>query len=165
MHCPFCANTQTRVLDSRSVAGGKSVRRRRKCLAAECGKRFTTFETMELFMPLVVKNNGTRQVFSEAKLRSGMQKALAKSPVVQKDLDSSVARIMQKAQSLSRRQIKSGSLAELALDELQSLDPLACLRFASVYRRFTDMNALLAEAARLASGNKKGAENSSAAGS
>ena len=136
MHCPFCAANDTKVIDSRLVAEGDQVRRRRECVA--CGERFTTFETAELVMPRLIKQDGSRQPFDEEKLRAGMQRALEKRPVSVERLEEAIARIKQQLRATGEREVKSLVLGELVMTELSKLDEVAYIRFASVYRRFQD---------------------------
>ncbi|MBJ7548912.1 transcriptional regulator NrdR, partial [Pseudomonas sp. OA3] len=105
MHCPFCAANDTKVIDSRLVAEGDQVRRRRECVA--CGERFTTFETAELVMPRLIKQDGSRQPFDEEKLRAGMQRALEKRPVSVERLEEAIARIKQQLRATGEREVKS----------------------------------------------------------
>ena len=147
MYCPFCGHVETKVTDSRLAAEGQQIRRRRECLA--CGERFTTFETAELVMPQVVKSDRTREPFSEAKLRSGMQKALEKRPVGNDAIDAAVAHISHKLRSLGEREVPARLIGELVMEELRHLDEVAYVRFASVYRSFQDVEAFHDEIARL----------------
>lgn len=147
MHCPFCNANDTKVIDSRLVAEGGQVRRRRECLA--CGERFTTFETAELVMPRLIKQDGSRQPFDEDKLRAGMQRALEKRPVSVERLEEAIARIKQKLRATGEREVKSLVVGELVMSELHQLDEIAYIRFASVYRRFQDLNQFREEIERL----------------
>lgn len=147
MHCPFCDANDTKVIDSRLVADGDQVRRRRECLA--CQERFTTFETAELVMPRVVKQDGSRQPFDEDKLRAGMLRALEKRPVSTERLDVAIGQIKHRLRTKGEREIKSLELGELVMAELRKLDEIAYIRFASVYRRFADLNEFRAEIDRL----------------
>jgi len=139
MHCPFCRHEETKVTDSRLAGEGMQIRRRRECLS--CGERFTTFETAELVMPLVVKSDKRRVPFDEAKLRSGMEKALEKRPVGREALDDAVSRICHRLRSMGEREVESRVLGELVMEELHHLDEVAYVRFASVYRSFQDVDA------------------------
>ena len=120
MHCPFCGANDTKVIDSRLVAEGEQVRRRRECLA--CGERFTTFETAELVLPRLIKTDGSRQPFDEEKLRAGMQRALEKRPVSVERLESSLVHIKHKLRATGEREVKSLVVGELVMAELQKLD-------------------------------------------
>jgi transcriptional repressor NrdR len=149
MYCPFCGHVETKVTDSRLAGEGRQIRRRRECLS--CGERFTTFETAELIMPVVVKGDRSREAFDEAKLRSGMEKALEKRPVPRDQLDEAVSRITHKVRSLGDREVQSRAIGELVMDELRQLDEVAYVRFASVYRHFEDVEAFHEEIQRLRS--------------
>jgi transcriptional repressor NrdR len=149
MYCPFCGHVETKVTDSRLAGEGRQIRRRRECLS--CGERFTTFETAELVMPMVVKGDRSREAFDEAKLRSGMEKALEKRPVPREQLDEAVSRITHKVRSLGDREVQSRAIGELVMDELRQLDEVAYVRFASVYRHFEDVEAFHEEIQRLRS--------------
>ena len=143
MHCPFCGHTETKVIDSRLAGEGRQIRRRRECL--ECAERFTTFETAELVMPMVVKGDRSRESFDASKLLAGMQKALEKRPVSSEAIDAAVARICHKLRSLGEREIASRAIGELVMEELRHLDEVAYVRFASVYRSFQDIEAFRTE--------------------
>ncbi len=147
MHCPFCGANDTKVIDSRLVAEGDQVRRRRECI--ECSERFTTFETAELVIPRIVKQDGTRQPFNEDKLRAGMLRALEKRPVGMELLEEALARIKHKLRATGEREISSLKVGELVMKELKDLDEVAYIRFASVYRSFQDINAFRDEVERL----------------
>lgn len=147
MHCPFCGHVETKVTDSRLAGEGRQIRRRRECLA--CGERFTTFETAELVMPMVVKGDRRREPFEEAKLRAGMERALEKRPVPREALDEAVSRIAHRARTLGEREISSDAIGELVMDELRQLDEVAYVRFASVYRQFEDVEAFHDEIRKL----------------
>jgi transcriptional repressor NrdR len=147
MHCPFCGHEETKVNDSRLAGEGRQIRRRRECL--KCGERFTTFETAELVMPLVIKGDRGREAFDEGKLRTGMEKALEKRPVSREQVDEAVSRIVHKVRSLGDREVTSRSIGELVMEELRHLDEVAYVRFASVYRHFEDVEAFHEEIERL----------------
>ncbi|GGB34034.1 transcriptional repressor NrdR [Oceanisphaera marina] len=147
MHCPFCQATETKVIDSRLVGEGLQVRRRRECNA--CKERFTTFESAELVMPRVIKNNGIREPFNEDKLEAGMQRALEKRPVSIEAIEQSVSRIMSQLRATGEREIKSDHIGNLVMEELKLLDKVAYIRFASVYRCFEDLRQFGEEIARL----------------
>ena len=147
MHCPFCAHPDTRVIDSRLVANGEQIRRRRECIG--CTERFTTFETAELQMPKVIKQDQSRESFDEDKLRAGMQRALEKRPVSVEDIELSLRRIQQQLRANGEREIPSRHIGELVMAELSALDQIAYVRFASVYRSFKDLEAFRAEIDRL----------------
>jgi len=142
MHCPFCANDDTRVIDSRVVEGGAAVRRRRECEV--CNKRFSTYERAELRLPMVVKKDGARQTFDAQKIRSGMQKALEKRPVSTNALEQGVQAIVRSVQELGEPEVPAADVGSLVMDQLQQLDGVAYIRFASVYREFKDVDEFLA---------------------
>jgi transcriptional repressor NrdR len=139
MHCPFCSEPDTRVIDSRLSTDGEQVRRRRECVA--CTERFTTYETAELNMPRIIKSNGNRVPFDEAKLTSGVMRALEKRPVVTEQVDAAMNRIKHKLLSAGEREIASSRLGNWVMEELLVLDHVAYIRFASVYLDFGDVNA------------------------
>jgi transcriptional repressor NrdR len=138
VHCPFCGADDTKVIDSRLVAEGDSVRRRRECLT--CGERFTTFETAELVMPRIVKRDGTREPFDEGKLRRGLTRALEKRPVSIEQIDSAINRIMHDLRSTGERELPALKVGEHVMQELRAMDGVAYVRFASVYRDFQDVS-------------------------
>ncbi len=149
MHCPFCGADDTKVIDSRLVAEGDSVRRRRECQS--CGERFTTFETAELVMPRVVKSDGTREPFNEEKLRRGLTRALEKRPVGIEEIESALNHIMHRLRSTGERELASRAVGEEVMQELRKMDGVAYVRFASVYRDFQDVREFQEEIARLKS--------------
>jgi transcriptional repressor NrdR len=134
MKCPFCKSDDTQVIDSRVSDDGESIRRRRRC--ASCNKRFTTYETVELRMPQVVKQDGTRTEFDLDKLRTGFMRALHKRPVPTPAVDEAIATITQNVLALGVREIESRRIGEMVMRELQRLDEVAYIRFASVYKSF-----------------------------
>lgn len=138
MYCPFCHETDTRVMDSRLVAEGAQVRRRRECLL--CHERFTTFEIAELIMPLIIKRDGRRKPFSIENLRAGMLRALEKRPVSVDALEEALVTIMQKIRRHGEREIDSHQIGEWVMEQLYRMDHVAYVRFASVYKRFTDVS-------------------------
>ncbi len=138
MHCPFCAAEDTKVIDSRLVAEGDQVRRRRECLS--CAERFTTYEVAELVMPRVIKQDGTREPFNEDKLRAGFLRALEKRPVSVEDIEAVINKIKNAMRATGEREVKSLVLGELVMDHLKQLDKVAYVRFASVYRSFEDIS-------------------------
>ncbi len=147
MHCPFCKADDTKVIDSRLVAEGGQVRRRRECV--QCGERFTTFETAELWMPSLVKRDGSRVPFDEEKLRNGMLRALEKRPVSVERIEMAISQIKHKLQSLGEREIESLQVGEMVMEQLKELDEVAYIRFASVYRHFQDLQQFREEIERL----------------
>ena len=138
MKCPFCATEDTQVIDSRVNEEGDSIRRRRKCVV--CDKRFTTYETADLHLPQVVKGNGIREEFSEEKLREGFRRALHKRPVSVQLVDDALHHIRSKLLILGEREIASRQIGELVMSEQRKLDKIAYIRFASVYRSFSDVD-------------------------
>ncbi len=138
MHCPFCHETDTRVVDSRLVAEGAQVRRRRECFV--CHERFTTFEVAELIMPLVVKRDGRRKPFNMDNLRAGMLRALEKRPVSVDLVEEAIATIMQNIRRTGEREIESRQIGEWVMEQLYRMDHVAYVRFASVYKRFKDVS-------------------------
>lgn len=139
MRCPFCGAPDTRVIDSRLANDGDQVRRRREC--AECGERFTTYESVELSLPRVVKSDGNREHFNEDKLRTGMMRALEKRPVSTEDIESAISNIKRNLMRSGEREVPSRRIGELVMDALRELDHVAYIRFASVYRSFEDVEA------------------------
>jgi transcriptional repressor NrdR len=138
MKCPFCGASDTQVIETRLSEDGISIRRRRRCQT--CEKRFTTYETADIRLPQVVKANGIREAFSEAKLREGFIRALHKRPVSAELMEDAVAQIRQKLLSLAEREISSHELGEMVMNALRKLDKVAYIRFASVYRSFQDVD-------------------------
>lgn len=147
MHCPFCGHVETKVTDSRLAADGGQIRRRRECLS--CGERFTTFESAELLMPRIIKSDGSREPFDEAKLKNGMIKALEKRPVSSEAIEQAVGRVCHKLRVLGEREVAARGVGELVMDELRHLDEVAYVRFASVYRSFQDVEAFRDEIEKL----------------
>nr|WP_314170931.1 transcriptional regulator NrdR [uncultured Aggregatibacter sp.] len=138
MRCPFCSTEETKVIDSRLVSDGFQVRRRREC--GQCHERFTTFETAELIVPKVIKNNGNREPFNEDKLRRGIQHALEKRPVSADDVEKAISRIIHKLRATGEREVPSQLVGTLVMEELKHLDKVAYIRFASVYLSFDNIN-------------------------
>ena len=147
MHCPFCQHEDTRVIDSRLTEDGSTVRRRREC--PQCGERFNTFETAELKLPTIVKSGERREVFDERKLRVSFERALQKRPVASHDVDASVRAIINDLRRSGEREVPSRQLGELVMRELKNLDQVAYVRFASVYRKFEDVQAFREEIEKL----------------
>lgn len=137
MKCPFCHHDDTQVIDTRVSEEGDTIRRRRRC--AHCDKRFTTYERIELSMPVVVKKNGSRTDYDPAKLRGSLMLALRKRPVPAEAVDAAIHRIEEKLLSSGEREIISGRIGELVMRELKRLDKIAYIRFASVYKSFEDV--------------------------
>jgi transcriptional repressor NrdR len=150
MFCPFCNADDTKVIDSRLANDGAMVRRRRECQS--CGERFTTFESAELVMPHIIKQNGTREPFNEDKLRSGIQRALEKRPVGTESIEKAIMHIMKRMRATGDREIPAQKVGGWVMDELRDLDQVAYVRFASVYRSFEDVSAFEEEIERLKQG-------------
>ncbi len=147
MHCPFCSADDTKVIDSRLVAQGDAVRRRRECQS--CGERYTTFETAELVMPRIIKRDGTREPFDEEKLKSGLTKALEKRPVGVDEIETAMTQIKHNLRETGERELPSLTVGEQVMAQLRKLDPVAYVRFASVYRDFQDVSEFADEVKRL----------------
>ncbi len=147
MYCPFCGHVETKVNDSRLASDGRQIRRRRECLS--CSERFTTFETAELIMPLVIKADRSREAFDPAKVRAGMTRALEKRPVGPEAIDEAVSHICHNLRVRGEREVPSLAIGELVMEELRHIDEVAYVRFASVYRSFQDVEAFHEEIARL----------------
>lgn len=147
MRCPFCSHEDTKVIDSRLVAEGGQVRRRRECLS--CAERFTTYESAELLMPRIIKHNGNREPFDEAKMRAGLLRALEKRPVSVEKIEAVVNQIEHALQAKGEREVHSMVIGELVMEHLKALDQVAYVRFASVYRDFKDLKEFREEIDRL----------------
>lgn len=148
MQCPFCHHSDTRVIDSRLAQDGEQVRRRREC--ADCGERFTTYEVAaDLAMPRIIKRDRSRELFSDDKLRDGVLRALEKRPVETESVDAAVDRIKRRLRRSSEREVDSRQIGEWVMAELRGLDEVAYIRFASVYREFSDVAAFRDEIDRL----------------
>jgi len=143
MKCPSCQNNNTRVVDSRPVDEGRSIRRRREC--ERCSYRFTTFEKVEETPLVVVKKEGTREEFSREKMLRGLIKACEKRPVALKQLEDITSDIEMELRSQGVSEIKSGEVGEMVMDRLAKIDEVAYVRFASVYRQFKDINVFIEE--------------------
>lgn len=137
MRCPFCQHDETQVIDTRVSDERDSIRRRRRCMG--CDKRFTTYERIELNLPAIVKKDGTRTEFDAAKLRASMMLALRKRPVSIEAVDRAIQHITEKLLTSGEREVPSSRVGELVMRELQQLDKIAYIRFASVYRSFKDV--------------------------
>jgi len=147
MYCPFCGTQDTKVYDSRLASEGDQVRRRRECVS--CGARFTTFETAELQFPRVVKSDGARENFKEDKVKSGIQRALEKRPVSTEVIDIAMNHIRRQLMTIEDREIDSRKIGGMVMDELENIDHVAYVRFASVYRDFKDVGEFADEVERL----------------
>ena len=138
MRCPYCSHAETQVAETRESDEGDVVRRRRRCLS--CDKRFTTYERAEIALPVVVKKDGSRVDFDRDKIRSSMLLALRKRPVGVEQVDAALARIDEQVLAGGEREIASARLGELVMRELERIDKIAYVRFASVYRSFEDVD-------------------------
>ena len=137
MYCPFCGHQETKVVDSRLAGDGYQTRRRRECI--ECSERFTTFESAELVLPKLIKRDESREPFNESKLRAGILVATEKRPISSESIEELISRIIRKVQKLGEREIQSRTLGEIVMLELREIDEIAFVRYASVYRRFQDI--------------------------
>ncbi len=137
MYCPFCGDQETKVVDSRLAGDGYQIRRRRECTG--CAERFTTFESAEFVLPKLVKTDESREPFDEAKLRSGILKATEKRPISSEAIEELISRVIRKVQKMGEREIQSRLLGEIVIKELREIDEIAFIRYASVYRRFQDV--------------------------
>jgi transcriptional repressor NrdR len=153
MNCPFCQAEDTKVMDSRLVSEVNQVRRRRIC--SVCNERFTTYETVELIMPRVIKRDQSRVSFEEDRLRNGMLRALEKRPVSTADVDAAVMNIIHKIRATGEKEILTDQIGEWVMDELRKLDDVAYVRFASVYRRFQDLESFKAEIEKMLHNTEK----------
>ena len=154
MKCPVCGYEDCKVLDSRPVNGGESIRRKRECI--QCGKRFTTYETIEKPTVLVIKKDQSRELFDENKVRSGILAACHKRPVSAADIEAIVSRVSQAVYNSMQEEVTTRRIGEMIMEELRQLDEVAYIRFASVYRQFTDLSTFLAEMTRLQNSKETG---------
>ncbi|MBN2438644.1 MAG: transcriptional repressor NrdR [Deltaproteobacteria bacterium] len=143
MKCPFCAHGENKVIDSRISKDGDAIRRRRECIG--CGKRFTTYEFVEEVLPVVVKKDGRREPFDRTKIRSGIKKACEKRPISTDVIETLVDHVERACQEFQGKEIPSTAIGETVMRELQVLDGVAYVRFASVYRQFRDVSDFLDE--------------------
>ena len=153
MHCPFCGAVETKVIDSRLVAEGDQVRRRRECIS--CSERFTSYETAELLMPKLVKSNGNREPFDENKLRTGILRSLEKRPVSVEQIETMISHIKHTLRATGEREVPSRLLGESVMEQLKQVDQVAFVRFASVYRSFQDIDEFRAEIDKLSETEKE----------
>ena len=158
MNCPFCSNSENRVIDSRLSKDGDAIRRRRECEA--CGKRFTTYEYVEEVLPVVIKKDGRREPFDRGKILTGIKKACQKRPISMDVIENVVERIEQTCQEYRQKEIPSSIVGEKIMEELHNLDGVAYVRFASVYREFRDVNDFLDELKDLLKAKGKKRKNS-----
>ena len=152
MKCPFCSSTDTKVTDSRDTDDGASIRRRRQCLS--CGRRFTTYETVETTPLRVIKKNGTREMFDRNKLRSGLVRACEKRNITTSQIEDIVNHIERTLRNDLKQEVSSERIGNLVMDELRQLDQVAYVRFASVYRDFKDIGSFMNELKTLMSHSK-----------
>lgn len=143
MRCPYCNDPDTRVIDSRPSEDGTSIRRRRSC--DECGKRFTTYEKVETIPLIIIKKDNTREQYNRGKIEQGVLRACYKRPISTEDIQKTVERIETKIFRLEGKEISSKMIGEIVMEELQSLDEVAYVRFASIYREFKDVNTFMDE--------------------
>ena len=153
MHCPFCQAQDTKVIDSRLVGDGSQIRRRRECEL--CKARFTTFETADLALPRIIKSDGERQPFNGTKLKAGMLRALEKRPLSSEEVDAVFGNVLTQIRQLGEREIPSRMLGEIVMKSLKSVDQVAYVRFASVYRDFQDIEEFALEISTLSKEKKR----------
>lgn len=147
MKCPFCEFEESKVIDSRPTDEGEAIRRRRECL--NCAKRFTTYEKIETIPLMVIKKDGSRQMFDREKLLNGIIRACEKRPVATSDMERIVNEIESATQNLLEREISSQKIGEMVMERLPKIDEVAYVRFASVYRQFKDINTFVEEVNKL----------------
>ena len=147
MHCPFCQKPDTRVVDSRLTDDGAQVRRRRQCEA--CGERFTTFESVEFKLPMIVKTDGRREAFDAGKLRASLEQCLHKRPAGAASIDAAIAAIIKRLRAWGDREVPSRRVGDWVMSELRRIDQVGYVRFASVYRKFEDVQAFREEVEQL----------------
>ena len=153
MKCLYCNCTESKVIDSRAADDDRAIRRRRECIG--CGRRFTTYETIEVTPVLVVKNNGTRESFNEEKIRNGIVKSCEKRPVSAVEIDSIVADISKDIYNSMESEISTKVIGEMVMDRLKKVDEVAYVRYASVYRSFKDLSSFMAELKQMMKSEKK----------
>ena len=156
MKCIFCGCTDSKVIDSRSTDAGRTIRRRRECM--QCGKRFTTYETIETTPILVIKSGGNRQAFDPNKIKNGIIKACEKRPVSMSKIDKLVEDVKKQIFNSLEQEISSKRIGEMVMDGLKSIDEVAYVRYASVYRQFTDISSFMNELEALMKENKNKAQ-------
>ena len=152
MKCPYCGYSESKVIDSRSADENSSIRRRRECLS--CGKRFTTYETVESLPMVVVKKDGSRQSFDRRKVLGGMIRACEKRPVPLADLEKIAEEIEQDLQNSMEREVSTETIGEKVMERLRNVDQVAYVRFASVYRQFKDIDTFMADLNKLLADNR-----------
>lgn len=147
MRCLYCSCMESKVIDSRPSEEGNSIRRRRECV--NCGRRFTTYEKIELIPLMVVKRDGRREVFDLEKIRAGIVIACEKLPVTLPQIEEMVQRIEKRAYSMGDGEISTQTIGDMVMDELHGISEVAYVRFAAVYRKFTDLDSFMSELQRL----------------
>ena len=153
MKCPYCENEESRVIDARHTDDGQAIRRRREC--ESCGRRFTTYEKVEEMILMVIKKDGRREAFDRSKLLNGIIRACEKRPVSIADMEKIVDEIERGLNNMMEKEVDSTFIGELVMERLKDLDEVAYVRFASVYRQFTDINTFVAEIEKLLTNKKK----------
>lgn len=153
MKCMFCGCEDSKVIDSRSADDGRTIRRRRECV--NCGKRFTTYETIEDTPVLVVKASGNRQAFDPSKIKNGIIKSCEKRPVSMEEIERLVDDVTKRVYNSMEQEISSKEIGEMVMDGLKALDEVAYVRYASVYRSFTDIDSFMAELQKMMASKKK----------
>jgi len=153
MRCPFCEHDDTKVIDSRHTEDGHAIRRRREC--DSCGKRFTTYEKIEQMILMVIKKDGSREAFDRNKIMNGIIKACEKRPVPMAEIEKVVDEIERGLNNMMEKEVESTFIGELIMESLRKLDEVAYVRFASVYRQFTDVNTFVAEIEKLLTAQKE----------
>jgi transcriptional repressor NrdR len=153
MKCLYCSCTDSKVIDSRAADDDKAIRRRRECTG--CGRRFTTYETIEVTPVLVVKNNGTRESFNAEKIRNGIIKSCEKRPVSVTEIDGVVSDISKEVYNSMESEISTKAIGEMVMDRLKKLDEVAYVRYASVYRSFKDISSFMAELKQMMKAERK----------
>lgn len=153
MKCLYCNCTDSKVIDSRAADDDRAIRRRRECTG--CGRRFTTYETIEVTPVLVVKNNGTRESFNEEKIRNGIVKSCEKRPVSAVEIDEMVADISKEIYNSMESEVSTKVIGEMVMEKLKKVDEVAYVRYASVYRSFKDLSSFMAELKQMMKAEKK----------
>ncbi len=153
MRCPYCENSDTKVIDSRPTEEGHAIRRRREC--ENCGRRFTTYEKVEESIIMVIKKDGSREAFDRSKILNGIIKACEKRPVSMAEIESVVDKIERGLNNMLEKEVKSTFIGELVMERLKELDEVAYVRFASVYRQFTDVGTFISEIESLIGNREK----------
>ena len=153
MKCLYCNCTDSKVVDSRAADDDKAIRRRRECIG--CGRRFTTYETIEVTPVLVVKNNGTRESFNAEKIRNGIIKSCEKRPVSMTDIDTIVSDISKQVYNSMESEVSTKEIGEMVMERLKKVDEVAYVRYASVYRSFKDLSSFMAELKQMMKAEKK----------